>query len=270
MRIRWIQILLLMFMAIGILIGCGTGNKEEHQDDRHDQEQVIEDVEIEQDEGAELGDEESNAEEEVEQLEDAEVVLPSKSKEIEQSEATSSSSNEDLANESTEKKETNQTSDHQSSTNEKKERSTSNSHSNSSNNQSSNSKPKEEKKQESSSSKANESKPKEEKTTSTSEPTVSIVIQGPSGKMGEGEVEYADGDTVLDILTKYGKSADIYVDYTGRGAAAYVRGIADVYEFDYGPRSGWVAKVNGTSITQSAGVTIVKAGDRVEWLYTEE
>ncbi|GAE31068.1 DUF4430 domain-containing protein [Halalkalibacter hemicellulosilyticus] len=269
MRIRWFQILLLMFMTIGILVGCGTGNKEELQDD---QEQVIEDVEVEQSENAELGDEESNAEEEVEQLEDAEVVLPSKSGESEQSESTASSSNEDRVDESTEKKESSQTSDRQSSSNEKKEQSSSNSHSNSSNNQTSNSKQKEEKKQESSSSKSNDSKAKEEKTPSSPEPTVTIVIQGPSdkGKIGEGQVAYADGDTVLDILTKYGKSASIHVDSTGRGAAAYVQGIANIYEFDYGPRSGWVAKVNGTSISQSAGVTAVKEGDRVEWLYTEE
>ncbi|ADU31111.1 DUF4430 domain-containing protein [Evansella cellulosilytica] len=124
---------------------------------------------------------------------------------------------------------------------------------------------------------SNKSDKSNESTTPSEEdnnlPTVTLTVQGPKDIgtiIGEVTVEYADGDTVLDILLKEANKRNIHVDYSGRGVTAYVKGIYNVYEFDYGPLSGWLAYINGTSLTRSAGATSVKEGDKIYWKYTED
>ncbi len=39
-------------------------------------------------------------------------------------------------------------------------------------------------------------------------------------------------------------------------------------EFDYGSRSGWKYKVNGSYPSVGAGGYVLKDGDQVEWIYT--
>ncbi|MGG5254340.1 DUF4430 domain-containing protein [Neobacillus sp. SM06] len=101
--------------------------------------------------------------------------------------------------------------------------------------------------------------------------TVTFSIVGPkedhSADRAPSPVKIKDGDTILDVLlTAVGKTN---VDYSGYGASAYVSGIKNIYEFDYGAKSGWTFKLNGTSIPKSAGVISVKNGDRVEAIYVE-
>ncbi|WP_071458885.1 DUF4430 domain-containing protein [Bacillus massilinigeriensis] len=99
------------------------------------------------------------------------------------------------------------------------------------------------------------------------EVTVSVI--GPKGKllMAPKSVEIGNSDTVLDTLIKGAGSGNI--DYSGSGATAYVEGIFNIYEFDYGPKSGWTVYQNGALIPKSAGVITVKDGDRIVWKYTE-
>nr|WP_246596277.1 DUF4430 domain-containing protein [Bacillus alkalicola] len=99
--------------------------------------------------------------------------------------------------------------------------------------------------------------------------TVSITVTGPpdiGSILSNTQIPFEGGDTVLDILLK----TSLRVDYTGRGATAYVQGIDHIYEFDYGVNSGWVASVNGVDLSRSAGATSVKAGDSITWLYLED
>ena len=125
------------------------------------------------------------------------------------------------------------------------------------------------------------SKPKSEtKTTTTpaAKPqtqakTVTVQIQGPSevgAIMGETKVSFKDGDTVLDVLLSAAKTKGIHVDYSGSGATAYVSGIDNYYEFDYGPKSGWTWGMNGTTHSKSSDAITVKEGDRITWIYTED
>jgi hypothetical protein len=81
-------------------------------------------------------------------------------------------------------------------------------------------------------------------------------------------VGFKDGDTVFDLLQKTAKQHKIQMEYSGRGATIYIEGIDNLYEFDEGPKSGWVFKVNGKLMTRGAGTSKLAAGDKIEWLYT--
>ncbi|WP_053367528.1 DUF4430 domain-containing protein [Bacillus sp. FJAT-27245] len=103
--------------------------------------------------------------------------------------------------------------------------------------------------------------------------TVTISIKGPDDTgiiLGATAVEIKEGDTVLDVLLKAAGKKGIDIDYTGSGPTAYVAGIDNFYELDYGSRSGWVSKKNGKNLEKGAGVTKVSKGDRIEWVYTED
>lgn len=82
------------------------------------------------------------------------------------------------------------------------------------------------------------------------------------------EVAIEEGDTVLDVLKKATKANKIPMEFRGSGAVAYVEGIDNLYEFDRGPKSGWMYRVNGVFGKQSAGSEKLKPKDRIEWLYT--
>ncbi|MBM7652957.1 DUF4430 domain-containing protein [Neobacillus cucumis] len=101
------------------------------------------------------------------------------------------------------------------------------------------------------------------------ETTVTLSIVGPKDKgtiLAATKIKIEDGYTIFDVV----KHANgITIDSSGSGATAYIEGINNIYEFDYGAKSGWVFKLNGASITKSVGVIKVKAGDRIACYYTE-
>lgn len=100
---------------------------------------------------------------------------------------------------------------------------------------------------------------------------VTITIRG-DGETGailkSTKVSIEEGDTVLDVLKKVTKQNRIQMEYRGSGATAYIEGIQNLYEFDKGPKSGWMYSVNGTFMKKGAGTTEVKPGDKIEWVYT--
>ena len=100
--------------------------------------------------------------------------------------------------------------------------------------------------------------------------TVTVSIIGYNGEkiVGSAKVPYKSGETLLDATLYILKEKGIQSEVSGTGAAAYVKGINNEYEFDHGVKSGWTASKNGVKLTQSAGITSIKAGDRIEWRYT--
>ncbi len=107
-------------------------------------------------------------------------------------------------------------------------------------------------------------------TTPAPSPKVTISIIGPkdhSSILGATKVDIKEGDTVMDVLIK--AVGNNKVASSGSGATAYVEGIDNVYELDYGPQSGWTYKLNGAMIQQSAGAVKVKDGDQIVWTYKE-
>ncbi|PFN97771.1 hypothetical protein COJ85_22295 [Bacillus sp. AFS076308] len=102
--------------------------------------------------------------------------------------------------------------------------------------------------------------------------TVTISITGPKDRgtiLSASKVKIEDGYTIFDVVKQAAKAKGIVVDSTGSGATAYIEGIDNIYEFDYGAKSGWVFKHNGLSITKSIGVIKVKDGDQIACYYTE-
>ncbi|WP_201319317.1 DUF4430 domain-containing protein [Paenibacillus sp. EPM92] len=100
---------------------------------------------------------------------------------------------------------------------------------------------------------------------------LTVTITGDSKRgvlLKEGSVPYEEGMTVMDALKQATKQHKIQMEFQGKGAYAYVQGIDNLYEFDEGPKSGWVYKVNGSAPGEGAGAYKVKAGDKIEWLYT--
>lgn len=83
------------------------------------------------------------------------------------------------------------------------------------------------------------------------------------------EVEIADGDTAFAVLEATVKKHRIAMDYTGNGSSVYVKGIAGLYEFAYGNLSGWIYRVNEEVMAVGCGQAVVKPGDFIEFLYTE-
>lgn len=97
----------------------------------------------------------------------------------------------------------------------------------------------------------------------------SIVISSSEVPLTPVKMEFKEGDTVLDALIQIAKKHKIQMDYRGgKGASAYVEGIANVYEFDRGQGSGWMYRINGVFPDRGAGTVPLMADDRVEWLYT--
>lgn len=114
--------------------------------------------------------------------------------------------------------------------------------------------------------------PVKEPANETKQDSVSIAIVGPQGEdyiiLEKKETTWQEGDTVLEVLKRVTRAEGIHLEYRGRNRTAYIEGIDNLYEFDRGPLSGWVYRVNGEFSSQSAGAYVVEAGDFIEWLYT--
>ena len=83
-------------------------------------------------------------------------------------------------------------------------------------------------------------------------------------------VEFIEGESAFDLLLRISKEKKIHLEFTSTPVynSVYVEGIANLYEFDCGDKSGWTYKVNGEKLNYGASDCILKPGDKVEWLYT--
>ncbi len=85
------------------------------------------------------------------------------------------------------------------------------------------------------------------------------------------EVTLGEGSTAFDQLVEVCKSYKIHIDKEESAfGSAYVKGLANLYEFDFGDLSGWMYCVNGQYADVGAGEYKLKDGDAVEWRYTRE
>lgn len=83
-------------------------------------------------------------------------------------------------------------------------------------------------------------------------------------------VDIEEGDTVYNILTNVTAKNKLHLEKTGNGDSIYIKGINNIYEFDFGDLSGWIYHVNGESPSVSCGEYVVSDGDVIEWLYSCE
>lgn len=97
--------------------------------------------------------------------------------------------------------------------------------------------------------------------------TVSIKVIGINTTMMKGNIEVNSSSTAYSVLRELAKQNGKSISTKGFGSTVYVSGIDGLKEFDHGPSSGWMYKVNGTPPNIGAGAYKVKAGDTVIWYY---
>mgnify|MGYP005774446055 FL=1 len=98
--------------------------------------------------------------------------------------------------------------------------------------------------------------------------SVNVSITGVDGVIAQDHVEYEDNMSAYDALKILADNYEISVKTSGIGQKVYIKGINGLMEFDYGSRSGWKYKVNGSYPSVGAGGYVLKDGDQVEWIYT--
>lgn len=84
------------------------------------------------------------------------------------------------------------------------------------------------------------------------------------------ELDLARSESAYDILLEAAKKNKIRVEINGTEKNAYVIGIADLYEHDYGDLSGWTYRVNGETCSVGCSQYKLSDGDVIEWIYTCE
>lgn len=91
-----------------------------------------------------------------------------------------------------------------------------------------------------------------------------------SGLLYSATISFTAGESVFDVLQRAMKEAGIPMEFTSVPVygSAYIEGIANLYEFDCGPLSGWVYSVNGVFPNYGCSKYTLKDGDQVLWQYT--
>lgn len=97
--------------------------------------------------------------------------------------------------------------------------------------------------------------------------TVSIKVIGINTTMMQGNIEVNSSSTAYSVLRELAKQNGKSISTKGFGSTVYVSGIDGLKEFDHGPSSGWMYKVNGTPPNIGAGAYRLKEGDQVIWYY---
>lgn len=97
--------------------------------------------------------------------------------------------------------------------------------------------------------------------------TVSVKVIGVNSTMMQGNIEVNSSSTAYSVLRELAKQNGKSISTKGFGSTVYVSGIDGLKEFDHGPSSGWMYKVNGTPPNIGAGAYRLKAGDQVIWYY---
>lgn len=102
-----------------------------------------------------------------------------------------------------------------------------------------------------------------------------ISVKDPGAKKGQKKVYFEEkemkikkGETAFSLLERTGLNlrTSRHPVYSG----VYVEAIEDFGEFDDGPLSGWMYRVNGKFPDYSSSLYKIKDGDILEWLYTRE
>ncbi len=86
----------------------------------------------------------------------------------------------------------------------------------------------------------------------------------------ERQVMFYEGESVFDVLVRETKKKRIHMEFENTPIynSAYIEGIHNLYEFDCGDLSGWMYKVNGWFPNYGCSRYQLKAGDKIEWVYT--
>jgi hypothetical protein len=83
-------------------------------------------------------------------------------------------------------------------------------------------------------------------------------------------VTFYEGENVFNVLLRTMKQKKIHMEFvnTPMYNSAYIEGINNLYQFDCGEGSGWMYKVNGWYPNYGCSRYVLKAGDKIEFVYT--
>lgn len=83
-------------------------------------------------------------------------------------------------------------------------------------------------------------------------------------------VTFTEGESVFAVLQREARSTGIHMETMNNPLynSAYIKGINNLYEFDFGELSGWMYKVNGWFPNYGCSQYTLKQGDVIEWVYT--
>ncbi len=83
------------------------------------------------------------------------------------------------------------------------------------------------------------------------------------------QVDFTEHESVFDVLKRELANSGIPMEFTITPIynTAYVEGIANIYEFDYGDTSGWMYTVNGKTPTYGCSQYMVQDGDDIVFFY---
>ncbi len=84
------------------------------------------------------------------------------------------------------------------------------------------------------------------------------------------QVEFSPGDSAFDLLLRETRQYGIHMEFNKNPIynSSYVEGIGNIYEFDYGPLSGWTYMINGETLGHGSSSHKLCDGDELEWSYT--
>ena len=90
--------------------------------------------------------------------------------------------------------------------------------------------------------------------------------------MAPTTVQYVVGENVFDVLKRACFYADIPIEYdwANKFGGYYIKSIRGISEFDCGPESGWMYKVNDWFPNHGCSSYVLREGDVVVWEYTCE
>lgn len=88
--------------------------------------------------------------------------------------------------------------------------------------------------------------------------------------LAETTVGFTEGESVFDVLCRVTRENKIHMEFVNTPIynSAYIEGIGNLYEYDLGPLSGWMYRVNGVFPDYGCSGFTLSAGDRIEWVYT--
>ena len=83
-------------------------------------------------------------------------------------------------------------------------------------------------------------------------------------------VTFYEGESVFDVIQRVCKEYNIHLEFsfTPIYNSAYIEGIHNLYEFDFGALSGWMYRVNGWYPNYGCSRYLLTDGEVVEWRYT--
>ena len=90
--------------------------------------------------------------------------------------------------------------------------------------------------------------------------------------LGETEIYLPEGATAYDQLVAAAREYGLQLDSVTSAAygTTYIKGLAYIYEYDFGELSGWMYSVNGKFASVGCGEYELAEGDSVVWEYTRE